>query len=145
MENNKKIRELYKIYLEIGHDAFEEKIKNPMELYLHNNHASSDVISMISLNAIGANAMENCKLGDAGFDEYDIFSPPSLKEEICFDDTTPPIYDDYNDECDTFSPPTIEDKIYCDYDMPPIYDDYNDGYDNFTPTITNEKDFTYGK
>ena len=27
MENNKKIRELYKIYLEIGHDAFEEKIK----------------------------------------------------------------------------------------------------------------------
>ena len=28
MENNKKIREFYKIYLEIGHDAFEEKIKN---------------------------------------------------------------------------------------------------------------------
>ena len=37
-----------------------------MELYLHNNHASSNVISMISLNAIVANAMENCKLGDAG-------------------------------------------------------------------------------
>ena len=50
---------------------------------------------MISLNVIVANAMENCKLGDAGFDENDLFSPLSLKKEICFDDTMPPIYDDY--------------------------------------------------
>ena len=114
MENNKKIRELYKIYLEIGRDAFEEKIKKLMELYLHNNHASSNVISMISLNAIIPNAMKNCKLGDAGFDEYDLLIPPSLKEEIFFDDTMPPIYDDYYDECDTFSPPTIEDRISYD-------------------------------
>ena len=78
-----------------------------MELYLHNIHASS----MISLNAIVAHAMENCKLGDAGFDEYDLFSPSSFEEEICFDDTLPPIYDDYNDECDLFSPPTIEHKV----------------------------------
>ena len=46
-----------------------------MELYLHNNHASRYVISMISLNAIVANAMENCKLGDAGFHEYDFLVP----------------------------------------------------------------------
>ena len=59
MENNKKIRELYKNFLEIGHYAFEEKIKKPMELYLHNNHASSNVISMISLNVIVAIAMES--------------------------------------------------------------------------------------
>ena len=80
--------------------------------------------------------------GDAGFDEYDLFSPPSLKE-ICFDYTMPPIYDDYNDECDISSPPTIKKKTYYDYDMPPIYDYYNDGYDSFTTTITNEKDFAY--
>ena len=86
MENNKKMRELYKIYLEIGHDAFEEKIKKRMELYFHNNHASSNVISTISLNAIVANAMENCKIGDAGFGEYDLFIPPCLKEVILFDD-----------------------------------------------------------
>ena len=35
----------------------------------------------------------------------------TIEEEICFDDTMPPIYDDYNDECDLFSPPTIEHKI----------------------------------
>ena len=86
------------------------------------------------LNAILANAMENCKLRDAGFDEYHLFSLPSLKEEICFDDTMPPIYDVYNDESDIFSPPTIEEKVY---------DDYDDGYDSFTPTVTNNQYFDY--
>jgi hypothetical protein len=44
--------------------------------------------------------MEKSKLGEAGFDEHDIFSPPSMEEKIYFDDTMPPIYDDYNDEYD---------------------------------------------
>ena len=34
MENNNEIRKLYSIYLELGHEVFEEKIKKPMELYL---------------------------------------------------------------------------------------------------------------
>ena len=71
MENNKNMRELYEIYLELGHEVFEEKIKKPMELYLH----SSNIISMNSLNTIIANAMEKFKLGDVGFDEHDILSP----------------------------------------------------------------------
>jgi hypothetical protein len=55
MENNNKIRELYSIYLELGHEVFEVKIKKPMELYLR---ANSNVISMNSLNTVIANAME---------------------------------------------------------------------------------------
>ena len=51
---------------------FEEKIKKPMELYLH---VSSNVISMNSLNTIIANGTEKSNLGEAGFDEHDIFSP----------------------------------------------------------------------
>jgi hypothetical protein len=35
--------------------------------------------------------MEKFKLGEAGFDEHDIFSPPSMEEKIYFDDTIPPI------------------------------------------------------
>ena len=31
MENNKKIRDLYELYIELGHDAFEEKIKKQWE------------------------------------------------------------------------------------------------------------------
>jgi hypothetical protein len=81
---------------------------------------------MNSLNTIIANAMEKSKLGEAGFDEHDIFSPQSTEEKVYFDDTMPPIYDDYNDKYDIFSPPTIEEKINYDYNMPPIFDDYGD-------------------
>ena len=48
------MRELYEIYLELGHDAFEEKIKKPMENYLHDG---SNFISMNSMNTIIANGM----------------------------------------------------------------------------------------
>jgi hypothetical protein len=117
-----------------------------MELYLHSN---SNIISMNSLNTIIANAMEKSKPGEAGFDEHDIFCPPSTEEKIYFDDTMPPIYDDYNDEYDIFSPPTIEKKIRYDYNMPPIFDDYGDENNNdsyvveFAPTTINKNDYAY--
>ena len=148
MENNNKIRELYSIYLELGHEVFEEKIKKPMELYLH---ANSNVISMNSLNTIIANAMEKSKLGEASFNENDLFSSLALEDSysIAYDDTKPLIYDDYNDEYDIFSPPTIEEKINYDYNMPPIFDDYGDENNNdsyfveFAPTTINKNDYVY--
>jgi hypothetical protein len=126
--------------------VFEEKINKPMELYLH---ANSNVISMNSMIAIIANSMEKYKLGEAGFDEHDIFSPPSAEEKIYFDDTIPPIYDDYNEQYDIFNPPTIEEKINYDYNMPPIFDDYGDENNNdsyfleFAPTAINKNDYAY--
>src|SRR3954468_18934981 len=127
------MRELYELYLELGHEVFEEKIKKPMELYLHSLH-DSNVTSMSSLNTFDANDMQSYKLGDATFDEDDLFSPPSFDEEIYFDDTLPPIYDDYcddtyarknkclqvdhdnNDSCVSyfveFAPTTIDDFAY---------------------------------
>ena len=104
MENNKKIRDLYELYIELGHDAFEEKIKKPMEVCLHNS--GSNVISMHSLNTIIANAMEKSKLGEASFYENDLFSSPALEEKICFDDTLSSIGDNSNDACDILNPPT---------------------------------------
>src|SRR3954470_4333132 len=106
-----------------------------MELYyFHNTHASSNAISMSSLNTFDANDMQIHKLGDATFYEDDLFSPPSFGEEIYSDDTLPPIYDDYiddtyaiknkflqvhhdkNDSCDSyfvdFAPTTIDDFAY---------------------------------
>jgi hypothetical protein len=91
----KKIRELYSIFPELGLEVFEEKIKKPMELHLH---ANSNVISMNSLNTITANAIEKSKLGETSF--YDLFSPPSTEEKICSDDTLFPICDNSNDACD---------------------------------------------
>src|SRR4051812_13511238 len=138
MENNNKImRELYEIYLELGHEVFEEKIKKPMELYyLHNTHDSSNVIFMSSLNTFDANDMQSYKLGDATFYEDDLFSPPSFDEEIYFDDTLPHIHDDY---CDDIC--AIRNKLF------EVYHDKNDSCDSyfleFAPTTTNEKDFAY--
>jgi hypothetical protein len=114
MENNNKIRELYSIYLELG-EVFEDKITKPMELYLR---ANSNVISMNSLNTIIANSIEKSKLGEAGFDEYDIFSPPIIEEKISYDNNIPPIFDDYGDENNNdsyfveFAPTTINKNDY---------------------------------
>ena len=76
MENNKNMRDLYELNLELGHDVFEERIKKPMEL------ANGNVINMNALNTIVANAMENSKLGEDGFDENDLFSPPGIEEKV---------------------------------------------------------------
>jgi hypothetical protein len=115
MENNDKTRELYSIYLELGHEVFEEKIKKPMELYLH---ANRNVISMNSLNTIIANAMEKSKLGEASFYENEIFSPPTIEEKINYNYNMPPIFDDYGDENNNdsyfveFAPITINKNDY---------------------------------
>jgi hypothetical protein len=95
--NGKKIRELYSIYLELGHEVFEEKTKKHMELYLR---ANSNVISMNSLNTIIVNAMEKSKPGETDFDEHDLFSSLALEENFCSDDTLSPICDNSNDACD---------------------------------------------
>jgi hypothetical protein len=80
MEN----KEIYSIFLELGHEVFEEKTEKPMELYLH---ANSNVVSMNSLNTVITNAIEKSKLGEASFDKHDIFSFPALEEKIFSDDT----------------------------------------------------------
>jgi hypothetical protein len=67
---------------------------------------------------------------------------------IAYDDTIPPVYDDYNDEYDVFSPPTNEEKVYYDYNMPTIFDDYGDENNiesyvvEFAPT-TSKSDYVY--
>ena len=44
-----------------------------------------------------ANDMQSHKLGEAMFDGDDIFCPPSFDEKIYYDESMPPIYDDYID------------------------------------------------
>ena len=63
-----------------------------------NDEHDCNVVSMNSLNTHDANDMQSHKLGEAMFDEYDIFCPPSFDENIFYDESMPPIYDDYIDE-----------------------------------------------
>ena len=65
-------------------------------IYLNDEH-DCNVVSMNSLNIHDANDMQSHKLGDVMFDEDDIFCPPSFDEQIYYDESMPPIYDDYRD------------------------------------------------
>ena len=62
--------------------------------YLYDEH-DCNVVSMNSLNIHDANDMQSHKLGEAMLDEDDIFCPPSFDEQINYDESMPPIYDDY--------------------------------------------------
>ena len=78
-----------------------------------------NVFRLNYLNTHDANGMQSSKLGDAMFNEDDIFSLPSFDEQIYYDDSMPPIYDDYWD--DTYAIKSSDDYIYktChDYDYP---------------------------
>ena len=51
-----------------------------------NDEHDFNVVGVNSLNIHDANDMRSHKLGDAIFDEDDIFSPPSFGEKIYYDD-----------------------------------------------------------
>ena len=63
-----------------------------------NGEHDCNVVSMNSLNIHDANDIQSHKLGEAMFDEDDIFSPPSFDVQIYYDESMPPIYDDYCDD-----------------------------------------------
>src|SRR3989337_2656811 len=94
---------LYDVFLENdGSDncaqLLEEEFNKMFNVSSLNDEHDCNVISMSYLNIHDANDMQSHKLGDAMFDEDDIFSPPSFDEQIYYDDSMPPIYDDYIDE-----------------------------------------------
>src|SRR6266511_3937504 len=99
-----------------------------------NDEHDCNVVSMNSMNIHNANDMQSHKLGDAMFDKNDIFSPPCFDEKIYYDESMPPIYDDYIDEIGfgevmtLFNDDsTIFEEVPIDYDNKvPIYDDYGD-------------------
>ena len=115
--------------------------------YLNDEH-DCNVVSLNSLNIHDANDMQSHKLGEAMFDEDDIFCPPSFDEQIYYDESMPPIYDDYIDEsgfgevmtlfCDDS---TILEEVSIDYDENKVatYDNYCDD----TYAIKSSDDYIY--
>ena len=78
--------------------VLEEELHRMLGINYVNDEHDCNVVSMNSLNIHDANDMQSHKLGDAMFDEDDIFCPPSFDEKIYCDESMPPIYDDYIDE-----------------------------------------------
>jgi len=93
-------RYLYDVYLE-SKDSDNCALMLEKEFYkmfdLDDEH-DCNVASINSLNIHDASDMPSHKLGDAMFDEYDIFSPPSFDEQNYYDYSMPPIYDEYCDD-----------------------------------------------
>ena len=81
--------------------------------YLHDEH-DCNVVSMNSLNTHDANDMQSHKLGDAMFNEDDIFSLPCFDMQIYYGESMPPIYDDYCD--DTYAIKNKDNHETCHHD-----------------------------
>ena len=64
--------------------VLEEEIYKMIGTKSLNDEHDCYVVSMHSLNIHGANDMQSYKLGDATFDEDDIFCPPSFDEQIYY-------------------------------------------------------------
>ena len=88
--------------------------------YLNDEHDCNGV-SMNSLNIHDANDMQSHKLGDAMFDEDDVFENIFAAINVC-----PKLGDDMFYEDDIFYLSSFDMQIYYDDSMPPIYDDYID-------------------
>ena len=115
--------------------------------YLNDEH-DCNVVSMNSLNIHDANDMQSHKLGEAMFNEDDIFSLPSFDMQVYNDDSMPPTYDDY---CDDTYAIKSSDYIYktCHDSDYPFSEHYSFNVETIysirvsydTPTILNEQNF----
>ena len=84
--------------------------------YLYDEH-DCNVVSMNYLNIHDANDMQSHKLGDAMFDEDDIFCPPSFDVHIYYDESVPPIYDDYCDDTYAINYNDIHETCHHDFNF----------------------------
>src|SRR3954467_4279938 len=104
-----------------------------------NDEHDCNAVSMNSLNIHDANDMQSHKLGEAMFDEDDIFCPPSFDEQIYYDERMPPIYDDYCD--DTYAINNNDNHETCHLDL--NFQSHDSYFVEFAPTIIHEKKFAY--
>ena len=78
--------------------VLEEELHRILGIKYVNDEHDCNVVSTNSLNIHDANDMQSHKLGEAMFNEDDIFSIPSFDMQSCYDDSMPPTYDDYIDK-----------------------------------------------
>ena len=119
--------------------VLEEEIYKMFGTKSLNDEHDCNVVSMNSLNIHDANDMQSHKLGEAMFDEDDIFCPPSFDEQIYYDESMPPIYDDYCD--DTYALKNNDNHETCHLDL--NFQSHDSYFVEFAPTIIHEKKFAY--
>src|SRR5215216_1633582 len=142
------IYHLYNIFLENDgsencSQLLEEVNKMFGTKYLNDEH-DCNVVSMNSLNIHDANDMQSHKLGDAMFDEDNIFCPPSFDEQIYYDDSMSPISDDYCDDMYAIKNNDKHETCHHDFNFQLDYASHDSYFVEFAPPTTmNEKNFAY--
>ena len=96
--------------------VLEEEVYKMFSTKSLNDEHDCNVVSVNSLNIHDSNDMPSHKLGDAMFDESNMFEILVAAINVC-----PELGDAMLDEDDLFSPPTLNDQICYDDCMPPIY------------------------
>ena len=102
-----------------------------------NDEHDCNVVSMNSLNIYDAIDMQIHKLGEAMFDEDDIFCPPSFDEQIYYDGSMPPIYDDYCDDTYAIKNKDNHETCHHDFNFQLDYDSHDSYFVEFAPTTIN--------
>ena len=97
---------------------------------------------MNSLNIYDANDMQSHKLGEAMFDEVDIF-PPSFDEQIYYDESMPSIYDDYYDDTYALKNNDNHETFHLNVNFQLDYASHDSYFVEFAPNTIHEKKFAY--
>ena len=106
-----------------------------------NDGHDCNVVGTNSLNIHDANNIQSHKLWDDMFDEDDMFSPPSFDEQIYYDESMPPIYDDYCDDTYAIKNNDNHETCHHDFSFQLDYASHDNYFVEFAPTIIHEKNF----
>jgi hypothetical protein len=108
-------------------------------------HGTFDIENLFGTNSENDDVNNCCTISAIHVPSND----DMFTSEHALEDSYSIAYDDYNDRYDIFSPPTIEEEISYDYIMPPIFDDYGDENNDdsyfieFAPTTITKNDYVY--
>ena len=108
-----------------------------------NDEHDCNVVGMNSMNIHDANDMQSHKLGDVMFDEDDMFCPPSFDEKIYYDESMPPIYDDYCDDTYALKNNDNHETGHHDFNFQLDYASHDSYFVEFAPTTIDENKFAY--
>ena len=120
--------------------VLEEELHRILGIKYVNDEHDCNVVSMNSLNIHDANDMQSHKLGESMFDEDDIFCPPSFDEQIDYDESMPPIYDDYCD--DTYAIKNNDNHETCHLDL--NFQSHDSYFVEFLPLLFMRRNFLMG-
>ena len=100
-----------------------------------NDKHDCNVVSMYFMNIHDANDIQSHKLGDAMLDENDIFCPLSFDEQIYYDESMPPIYDDYYDDTYAIKNKHNHETFHHDFNFQLDYASHDSYFVEFAPLL----------